>query len=468
MIKYSRRNFLKSATAVAAGGLTMRGGLADWAAQSAEVGGYKAIVCVMMFGGLDCHDVVLPIDQASYDQYADARSTLLSQYNASPTGNSRSRDRLLPLDLDNQSDFGSRAFGLPDSLQPLHALFQQGKAAIVGNVGPLIEPTNRTSYRDRSVRLPAQLFSHNDQQSTWLASRPEGARFGWGGRFADFALASGANISRTFTAVSANGNSVFLSGETAQQFQVSTRGASSLRQVTDDRYFGEESIPALLSEHFRNVGGLQQNYFMQDIAEITDRSISANAALAETLEAETPFVAAFPDTRFAQQLQVVARMIAARRTFGVGRQVFFVGAGGNFDSHSRQAMTMPEDQLNIAQGIAAFQAAMEEINEDGNVVLFTTSDFGRTLTINNDGTDHGWGGHHFVVGGPVDGRKIFGTIPPSTYDHAWDSGRGRLIPSVSVEQYAGTFGRWFGLTNSELAQATPNIVNFPERTLGFL
>jgi len=101
----------------------------------------------------------------------------------------------------------------------------------------------------------------------------------------------------------------------------------------------------------------------------------------------------------------------------------------------------------------------------GDVVVATASDFGRTLSVNGDGTDHGWGGHHFVVGGAVNGGTIYGDIPDPIYNHPQDSGRGRLIPTISVDQYAAELGRWFGLTESELDIALPNRLNFSNAPL---
>ncbi|MEL6366066.1 MAG: DUF1501 domain-containing protein [Pseudomonadota bacterium] len=466
-LELSRRSFLKSSAAAFAGGATMRGGLANMTAMAADVSGYKALVCILFAGGLDCHDVVLPLDQPSYNAFADIRQELLTQYNGVPGGSTRTRGRLLPLNPENAADFGGRQFALPETLAPIHSMFENGEAAIIGNVGPLIEPTTRTTLREGLVAVPPRLYSHNDQISTWLASEPEGARFGWGGRIADFALQSGANVNPTLTAVSIAGNSVFLSGETAQQFQVSSRGASELDEVSSSRLFGSEALPAMMSEHFRNIGGGHTNVFQQDVIDVTERSIAANAQLAATLEDEAPFTTVFPEGRLAGQLAMVARLIAVHENFGVGRQVFYVSDGG-YDTHSNQARDMTNLQLGFSGAVAAFQSAMAELGVANDVTLFTTSDFGRTLTANGDGTDHGWGGHHFVVGGAVNGRRIYGSIPEPAFDHELDSGRGRLIPSVSVEQFAGTLGNWFGLTNGEVAQAAPGITNFAQRNIGFV
>jgi len=466
MIEISRRNFLTSTASLAATAPTLGLGVGRMGAMAANTGGYRALVCMMLFGGMDCHDTLLPTDQASYDEYAGVRGPLLNAYQGAQGGNTRARNALLPLNPDNQADFGGRSFGLPSSLQPIHALFEDGKAAIVANVGPLVEPIDRTSYDERTAARPARLYSHNDQQSTWLANAPEGARLGWGGLYADVMLQAGANISPTFTAVSVSGNSVFLSGEITRQFQASSNGSSQLREVSASRLFGSEVVPSMLSSHFRNVGGGHSNVFQQDLASVAERSISANAVLADVIDADPPFTTPFPNSRIGGQLMMVARMIAERAVFGASRQLFFVSAGG-YDTHANQVNRLPSLQIEISQAIAAFQAAMEEINDSQNVTLFTTSDFGRTLRVNGDGTDHGWGAHHFVVGGAVDGKRIIGDVPPYTEGHPRDSGRGRLIPAASVEQYAATLGRWFGLNDSELIQATPNLANFAQGDLGF-
>jgi len=158
-------------------------------------------------------------------------------------------------------------------------------------------------------------------------------------------------------------------------------------------------------------------------------------------------------------------MIALRDTLGVNRQVFFVGMGG-FDSHSNQANSIPNRHTEIATSMRAFYDATVEIGAANEVTAFTASDFGRTLTVNRDGTDHGWGGHHFAIGGALQGNQMVGSFPEPVLGHDLDTNNGRLIPTTSVDQYAATFGRWFGLNDSELNDALPGLSNFSNTDLG--
>ncbi len=455
----SRRNFLRGAGALpllASGGIAAT--LSNFAAHAIDVTGYKALVCVFLKGGLDNHDTIIPFDTASYNRYAEIREDLVDD---TPT---RERNLLLELNPVNGAAFGSRRFALPPELGQLHALFESGAAAIVGNVGPLVEPTTQTQFRERSVSLPPRLFSHNDQQSTWMALSPEGARIGWGGQFADRAILANANATPAFTAVATGSTDVFLAGEIAQQYRNQLGGPASFRELEQSRLLGEgrrsEIAPDLLREHFRAQSGARSNLFEQDIAAISQRSVDVNEQYVSALETTAPVATTFPDTRLGRQLAAVAETIALRSQLGISRQVFFVTIGG-FDTHSGQAGRLPGLQIQIAEAIAAFYNATIELGVRDSVTTFTASDFGRTLNINGDGTDHGWGAHHFVVGGAVDGQTIFGDLPVSDFDHAQDAGNGRLIPTTSVEQYAASLGRWFGLNDTELMQILPGLQNFP-------
>ena len=213
-MKLNRRDFLSRASAaglLGTGGLT--GGLMSMPALAADTTGYKALVCVFMFGGMDHYDTVLPYDQTSYDSFATTRESLFAQYVSA--NSPRGRADLLALNPSNAGTLAGRQFALPQELAPLHAMFEAGDAAILANVGPLLEPTDREMVLNGQARLPRQLFSHNDQQSTWMSSAPEGALFGWGGRFADAALQSNANQNALFTGMSTFGNQVWLSGDIA-------------------------------------------------------------------------------------------------------------------------------------------------------------------------------------------------------------------------------------------------------------
>ncbi len=453
----NRRSFLTSSasvlTAASLGGIA--NSLTGFQAQAADTSGYKALVCLFLLGGMDNHDTLLPYDQSSYDRYAQIRSSFIGSY-----GGSRDRNNLLALSPDNASAFDGREFALPPQMAGLHNLFQQGNAAIVGNVGPLIQPTSLTQFQTEAVPLPPRLFSHNDQQSTWQSSSPEGAQYGWGGRFADAVLAAGANISPVFTNISSRGNELFLTGETVTSYQVTEEGAATV-EIVD--FLGDINSDAMLPvlDHMRAVNFMGANLLEQDLAVAAQTSFDANA-LYNHASADIPVMTTvFPDNFLSRQLQNVARTIAIRDTLQVNRQIFFVALGG-FDTHATQAQSLPGLHGLIDSSVTAFFNATQELGVDQDVTLFTTSEFGRTLAENGDGTDHGWGGHQFVVGGAVQGRQILGDVPVADFGHELDSGGGRLIPTTSVEQFAAPLGRWFGLTDAEVLNSLPNRANFSD------
>ena len=463
---YTRRAFLKDvlnhsmAMPLMMSGTSILSSLSSINAQATETDDYRALVCVFLFGGMDCHDTLIPFDEFSYNNFVNARSTLFDSYNALPNGSTRTRDRLLG--LNPARSFGERQFALPPELSGLHSLFEGGKAAIAGNVGPLIEPTNRDSYFDKTATLPSRLFSHNDQQSTWMAFAPEGsAKYGWGGQFGDNLMDR--NLESVFGQISLYGNTVFLTGDNVQAYQVGTEGVPSIGVIDEST----EDLSAILRDHFASEGDIRENLFERDFINISRRSLDANDLLTSALDTASSLTTQFPPTRLGAQLKTVAETLSIRGTLGANRQIFFAGLGG-FDTHSAQALKLPELQQELSDAIAALYAATEELGIEQEVTTFTAADFGRTLTANGDGTDHGWGGHHFIVGGAVNGGDIFGEIPESTLGHSQDAGNGRLIPTSSVEQFAAPLGQWFGLNEAELNLALPGFKNFPEGAMGFL
>ncbi|MFT4613146.1 MAG: hypothetical protein ACI9NT_000282 [Bacteroidia bacterium] len=459
---HSRRNFLKMSAAapLALSGTSLLSSMASMNAQAIDTGGYKALVCVFLFGGMDCHDTVLPYDLSSYNSYADIRSSLLQSYAALPGGSSRVRNALLPL-APTSASFDGRQFALPPQMSAMHQLFEQGNAAIVGNVGPLLEPTTSASFNAGGM-LPKRLFSHNDQQSTWMSFAPEGSQLGWGGRFGDAAAVAAANSENIFSQISLAGNTVFLSGEQVAPYQIGAGGVPSIRLL-------DSSVPApladIMRDHFTSVGSQRSNLFERDFVDLTRVSFEANDLLDTALQGAPSFDTVFPASPLGAQLGAVARTMSVRDELGVARQIFFVALGG-FDTHSNQAEDLPGLQQDISDSVAAMFNATQELGIDQDVTIFTAADFGRTLTVNGDGTDHGWGSHHFVVGGGVRGGDIYGDIPVAQLGHAQDSGNGRLIPSVSVEQFAAPLGSWYGLNDAEIAKALPGLANFPGGGLG--
>lgn len=448
-IKTSRREFLRQGSALAIAGSTapFALNLASIGAASAQTtGGYKALVCVFLYGGNDTHNTVVPAG-AAYATYAATRGTLAWQ----PA-------QLTPLSVGGVQ--------LPTAeLGPLAALYEAQRCAIVANVGPLIQPTNRTTFLNGSVPKPAKLFSHNDQQSTWQASAPEGATYGWGGRIGDLLAAQNGNS--TFTTINLTGNAVFLSGQQIQPYQLDpAQGAVPFNGVVGTTLYGSSAgTSALRTILTRTNANLMHN----ELGKVNQRSIDSQAAVSAAIAAPiTPAPPALPaNNQLAQQLQMVARMIYARNALGAARQVFLVSMGG-YDTHANQAATHPGLLTQLAQAIGWWQTTIDQLGIANDVTLFTASDFGRALTPNSEGSDHGWGAHHFVVGGAVNGRQVYGAYPDLTTNASTDAGNGRLIPTTSVEQYAATMAKWMGVTPANLPVILPNLVNFSQQDLGFM
>ncbi len=499
----SRRHFLRCA-----GALSAAGAAAPFALNLAAVGGaaaqsaagYKALVCVFLYGGNDSFNMVLPTDTASWDRYVAVRdqrpNPIALRAPGTPAvasagaGTPERLGGVLPITPANTQ---GRSFALHPALGGVRDLFGARRLAVVANVGPLLRPTSKAQYRDERTPKPAKLFSHNDQVSTWQAGAPEGATAGWGGRVAD--LLAGANGKAVFTSISAASNAVWLSGRDVMQYQVSTRGAIRIGS-SGDTLFG--STKALQKMHAVMRNARSAHLLEQDHASVVARAIDAEALLTSALPAANaapygtpglPSGAADPLLQYddplsggrttnplAQQLQIVARTIGARAALGQQRQVFFVSLG-NFDTHSGQNRAMTENMARLAHGLAYFDAALAALGVGDAVTTFTASDFGRSFTSNGDGTDHGWGAHHFVLGGAVRGGDLYGRFP----DYGSDDGRGdftsadqigngSLLPALSVDQYAATLAHWFGVSDTQLRDIFPNLANFDvgARDLGFM
>lgn len=454
----NRREFLHCVGRATVAGAWSGLGPPTLSAWGADRSGYKALVCVFLFGGLDNHDFLLPYDASAYDEFARLRQTLLRVQGAA-----RARETLLALQPANASP-GDARWALPPEMPRLRDLFDQGAASLVANVGPLIEPVTAQSFFDDSARLPPRLFSHNDQQAIWQSSAPEGALYGWGGLFADAFTAPGAGTNGgAFSTISTVGSGPFLTGRRAFPYQVSDGGAAEVYLLGELDDF-DPQLQERLKDHLRGGGFDSSHLIRRDVASALAQAFTTNDAYNAARGSGYAFSSEFPASELGSQLRTVAETIAIRDALGVQRQVFFVGMGG-FDTHSGQAQTLPELLGQLDAAVGAFNSAMNELAVDRQVTLFTASDFGRTLAVNGDGTDHGWGGHQFVVGGAVAGAQLLGSVPPPVFDHDLDSGGGRLIPTIAVEQYAEALGRWFGLTDGELITALPALQNFDRSAL---
>ena len=507
----SRRLFLRHAGALsttlgsAAAPLALNlSAMGSAAAQSAS--DYKALVCIFLFGGNDSINMVLPTDTDSWTNYTTVRNqapdsiALLAPGTAANAGAAPgSPARLggvLPI---NPTRAQGRTFALHPMMGTLQTMFNTDKRlAILPNVGPLIVPTTKVQYNARSVSLPVSLYSHNDQQNTWQSFRPEGATQGWGGLMGDLLAAQ--NGRSVFTAISTSGNNVWLSGQTVRQYQVGANGAIRMGTNSANQIFGSASVgTAMKSIVTATRGG---HVFESDLAAISARSIDAEEALRSVLKAaDNPLFGTATGSTYnanndpklqydhplngnkafnslAQQLQVVARMIDASAASGVSakRQVFFVSLGG-FDTHDAQNRGQADLMARLAHGLAYFDATLGLMGARNRVTAFTASDFGRTFTSNGDGTDHGWGSHHFVLGGAVRGGDLYGTFPVlgaknannNNFDSSPDQlGNGALLPRTGVQQLGATLGRWFGASEQDLLDVFPRLNEFATSNLGLM
>ena len=452
----SRRAFLQRASA-----LSIAGVATPWALNLAAIGeaaaatatDYKALVCVFLYGGNDYGNTLIPYDSARYTAYQGMRPTL-----------AYARSALAPTLLTPSVALpGAIQYAIAPELAPLLPIFNAGRLGVMLNVGTLVQPTSKTEYTNKSVPLPPKLFSHNDQQSVWQSSSPEGATSGWGGRIGDLFEAGNGNA--TFTCVNVSSNAVYLSGKTAVQYQVSTNGPVALNGVKSP-LFGSAACSTALKNL---VTAPSAHLFENEYARVMSRALTAGDALTTALAGAPAITTVFPaGNGLADQLKLVAKMIGTAAEVGAKRQVFFVSIGG-FDNHDGLASVHPGLLTSVADALSAFYNATVELGVASKVTSFTASDFGRTLT-GNDGSDHGWGSMHFMLGGAVNGGRYYGSAPEVANNGADDVGQGRLLPSTSVDQYAATLAKWFGVSDTDLLTVLPNLKYWDasKRNLGFV
>ncbi|WP_287979302.1 DUF1501 domain-containing protein [Sphingomonas sp.] len=454
----SRRAFLKRGAALGLAGVatpfvTSLAAIGEAAAATAT--DYKALVCIFLYGGNDYANTLPPYDQASYNQYLAARANI-----------ALTRDSLANTVLSPAADLaGGRQYALAPTMGSLMPLFNQGKLAVVLNVGTLVQPTTKAQYQANSVRLPPKLFSHNDQQSYFQASNPEGATSGWGGRMGD--LFQSGNGDSTLTCINTSGNAVYLTGKSAVQYSVGTGGPVALINNASSLYGSTTAAATLRSL----MTGSNANMFASEHARVAKRALDTYTQVAGALaNAPASGFSLFPSgNSLADQLKMVARMISVSSELGAKRQVFFVSIGG-FDLHDNLVAQHPGLIGKVADAMRAFYDTTVALGVADKVTSFTASDFGRTLQSNDDGSDHGWGSHHFVMGGAVKGQRFYGTPPAIGNGTADDVGQGRLLPSIAVDQYAATLASWFGIANGDLTTVLPNMGNYNASSwnLGFV
>ena len=355
----------------------------------------RALVCVYLFGGNDSNNLIVPLDHAPYDTYAVAREGL-----AVPAG------QLLPVfSANNQAQYGFHP-----ALSQLRDLYNARVLAVVANVGPLVEPVTKASYRARTSALPDLPASHLDESLAYL---PGGFTApGWAARVAGWALL--APRRQMFTLPSG------LSLLSPEQSRLTAGGMTS---------------------------------------SVIQSAISAAAARWTS----------FPPTGLGLQLRQTAALLEMCPPLGITRPVITCSLSG-FDTHREQADRQSRLFTQLSEALAAFYEATHALGVAQQVVTCTDTEFNRTLRPNaSNGTDHAWGGHQIVLGGAVLGGEIYGRFPAVALDGPDDAGAaGVWIPTTAKAQYFATLASWYGVRWSDLPGLFPHLPAFDTPALGFL
>lgn len=452
----SRRRFLAQSSRIALGSA------AAWATlgqlqmvQAAELGlgeDYRALVCIYLFGGADSFNMVVPRTPAAYANYQSARPAL-----------SVPQASLLP--ITPLSGGGGVDWGLHPALTEIQALFESGQAALLANVGPLVAPTTKAAYTARSVPLPPELFSHVDQQAYSMSMGSEtAARAGWGGKIADRMAASGLLHGAGLpTSISLSGTNMWQGGAADGIYTMGSSGPTRINDTLRPTQTWSRVVPRRDAFYkLLDAAKRDSSLFTREHARISQRALDFSEFAFNALESVPALATPFPvagQNRLADTLKTVARTIAARQALGQKRQIFFVGLGG-WDTHDNMLPDHERLLRTLSEAVAAFHGATVELGVSDKVTAFTMTDFGRTLNNNGDGTDHGWGGHSWLIGGDVVGRQIYGQMPELRLGSDLDVGRGRLIPTTAIEQLGSTLSRWFGLRQGDALEIFPNLRNF--------
>lgn len=418
----------------------------------AQGSSYKALVCVFMFGGNDANNTVIPITTTknSYTDYANVRKAA-----------ALAQSSLLPINA------GSETYGLHPAMTAVHDLYGTGKVAVLANVGILSQPLTKAQYLAKAAgTIPANLFSHADQQGEWQTADTTGfGTTGWAGRVADIVgpaynvPAPGATAPFP-TAISISGSNILEVGVHSSPATVNAGSVATLSNFP--------ATPNARTTAFLNLLNFDNGYKLVQAANgITQAGINDANGLNTALNSST-FNPTFPNTTLGNQLKMVARIINVHASLGASRQIFFVSMGG-FDTHDKLLTDQNTNLTQVSGALGAFDAAMQTLSLGDAVTVFTESDFSRTNQPNTSvGSDHAWGSHHMILGGAVKGG-VYGSFPTLALNGADDvTGRGVYLPSTSLDQYGATLAKWFGVTDADMPKVFPNLARFAKSDLGFL
>ena len=411
------------------------------AAGRAAPSGYKALVCVFLYGGNDSLNMLLPLSGQSQLDYQAARQSLAVADPIALTPRTAIADGL----------------GLHPAMAPLVPCFGSGALALVGGVGALIRPTTLAEVQAGKALLPKNLFSHNDQQATWMRGQePQSPDSGWGARLLELMY----DVPDFASCISLAGTNLWQRGTALTPFGMAAAGVPELTALK-----GSSKRAMLLRDIQSRLFAAQQHPLADQFALSHSQAQSRSAIVATALTQAPALQTAFNNANpLALQLQMVAKLISVQSWLGTGRQVFFVGLGG-FDTHDAQNTVQPALLGSVAEALASFYQATQELGLAEQVTSFTMSDFGRTLSSNGDGTDHGWAGNQLVLGGAVNGGDLYGQLLPQRLGSNVDIGAGRLIPTLSNSQLFGSLAAWFGADQNTLNLLLPELNHFATSAL---
>lgn len=467
----TRRDFLRISACGAVGMTAIsesleRLGLISNAAMAAP-SDYRALVCIFLFGGNDANNMIIPVYGSGYTAYAAARGGSLAIAQGALAATTITPNSL------------GLAYALHPAMTGLKALFDSGKLAIVSNVGPLTQPTTKAQYQSNAAYRPYQLFSHSDQQSTWMAARSDvKTKLGWGGLAADNQVSlNGASAYPPVTSLA--GNNQFNLGQITKPLGAAP-APTALNSILALNGFTVSAVDTARRSAFDTLRTFDTTVpLVNATSGVTQAALNIGTALKVD-----PVVGTFPNTNIGNQLKQVAKIIKLNQTapeLGLNRQIFFCSLGG-FDTHQDQLAAHTTLFGRLSAAMSAFHAEMVTQGLSGRVTTFTESDFGRTLQASGTGatvgTDHAWGTHQLVMGGAVVGTDFYGVNGPNGKvfpDHTFGAGnpldtdgRGRFIPTCSVDQYAATLAQWFGVSPADANTIFPLLYRFATPNLGFM
>ncbi len=410
-------------------------------------GDYKALVFLMLHGGNDSYNMLMPRGANEYSEYAVTRSNL-----AIP------QSEILSI---NPITSDGRLFGLHPALVDLRNLFENQKLAFLSNVGTLVEPSTKAELLNGTVRAPLGLFSHSDQQRQWQTGRPhERGNIGWGGRIADLTHTLNEN-QRISMNISLEGINLFQYGQTVVPYVINDSGSIGIRDYNSQDPFSQLRRVALDSMLEHDYQDVFKNTYASTVRTSNESSLEFQSAIDAVPEFSTPYI----ENELSAQLRMVAKTIAARETLGFSRQIFFVQLN-DWDNHDELLIKHAGNLAKVNQAVNYFVSVMEELGISEKVTTFSISDFARTLTSNGNGTDHAWGGNVFIAGGAVAGKDMYGSYPTLALNSALDLNDGVLIPTTPTDLYFAELAQWFGVPSSELEIILPNLSNFYNTSSG--